>query len=200
MKNLAMLLLAFGFLSCAAGQVLPDNPTPAPIPDPAWGRLQSLVNGQPVVVDNTNGPPVHCLFAGVTEDYLFCEPHGNPAGVGFRFDHSDVLGVDLDLPHPMPTQASRPERNYHPAWISSMIAGGMIVGLIASKTTDAGTAAEDGLIGAGIVGLIGAPLAFLPHPQFGQTGPVYPQYGIGFRFKNRIRPLPRGKLALFPLR
>ena len=47
-----------------------------------------------------------------------------------------------------------------------MIAGGIIVGLIASQNTDAGTAAEDGIIGAGVVGLIGAPLAFLPHPQF----------------------------------
>ena len=99
MKQLAILLLAFAFVSSASGQALPDNPAPAPLRDPAWDRLQSLVNGQPIVVDNTNGPPVHCLFAGVTEAYLFCNPPGNPAGVGFRFDHADVLGVDLDLPH-----------------------------------------------------------------------------------------------------
>ncbi len=134
---------------------------------------------------------MHCLFAGVTEAYLFCNSPGNPAGVGFRFDHADVLSVDLDLPHPMPIQASRPERNYHPAWISSMIAGGIIVGLIASKNTDAGTAAEDGIIGAGIVGLIGAPLAFLPLPQFVQTGAAYPQYGsIGLHLKRPIRSRP----------
>lgn len=187
MKHLAIFLLALVFISCAAGQALPESPTPAPLPDPAWGRLQSLINGQPIVIDNTNGPQVHCLFAGVTNDYLFCNPPGNPAGVGFRFDHADVLGVDLDLPRPAPTQASRTEHNYHPAWISSMIAGGMIVGLIASKNTDAGTAAEDGLIGAAVVGLIGAPLAFLPHPQFVPTGPAYPQYGIGLRLNNPIR-------------
>ena len=190
MKDFAILLLAFTFAFRAAAQALPDTPTPAPLPDPAWSRLQSLVNGQPIVVDNTNGPPVHCLFAGVTEAYLFCNPPGNPAGVGFRFDHADVLGVDLDLPRATPIQASRPERNYHPAWISSMIAGGMIVGLIASKNTDAGTATEDGIIGAGIVGLIGAPLAFFPHPQFVPTGPAYPQYGIGLRFRNPIRSRP----------
>ena len=48
MKNLAILLLAF-YVSAAAGQALPDNPTPAPFPDPAWTRLQSLVNGQPIL-------------------------------------------------------------------------------------------------------------------------------------------------------
>jgi hypothetical protein len=196
MKDLAILLLAFAIVSSAAGQALPDNPAPSPLPDPAWGRLQGLLNGQPIVVDNTNGPPVHCLFAGVTDAYLFCNPRGNPKGVGFRFDHADVLGVDLDLPRPAPTQASRPERNYHPAWICSMIAGGIIVGLIASKNTDAGTAAEDGIIGAGIVGLIGAPLAFLPHPQFVPTEPAYPQYGVGLRFKSPIRSRPH--LLPFP--
>lgn len=187
MKDLAILLLAFAIVSSAAGQALPDNPAPEPLPDPAWSRLQSLVNGQPIVVDNTNGPPVHCLFAVVTDAYLFCNPPGNPPGAGFRFDHADVLGVDLDLPHQAQTQASRPERNYHPAWISSMIAGGIIVGLIASKHTDAGTAAQDGLIGAGIVGLIGAPLAFLPHPQFAPPRPAYPQYGIGLRLRSPAR-------------
>ena len=184
MKELAILLLTFAFVSCATGQALPDNPAPVGLPNPAWSRLQSLINGQPIVVDNTNGPPVHCLFAGVTEAYLFCNPAGNPAGVGFRFDHSDVLGVDLDLPHPVPAQPSRPERNYHPAWISSMIAGGMIVGLIASQNTDAGKAVEDGFIGAGIVGLIGAPLAFLPHSQFMPSRRDYPQHGIGLRLQS----------------
>jgi hypothetical protein len=187
MKDLAIFLLVFGLVSCAAGQALPDSPAPAPLPDPAWSHLQSLVNGQPIVVDNTNGPPVHCFFAGVTEAYLFCNPLGNPAGVGFRFNHADVLGVDLDLPRPAATQASRPERNYHPAWISSMIAGGIIVGLIASQNIDAGKATEDGFIGAAIVGLIGAPLAFLPHSRYAPSGPAYPQNGIGLQFKKPTR-------------
>jgi hypothetical protein len=192
MKDLAIFLLAIALVSSASGQALPDNPGPAPLPDPAWSRLQTLVNGQPIIVDNTSGPPVHCLFAGVTESYLFCNPPGNPAGVGFRFNHADVLGVDFDLPRPASTQAIRPERNYHPAWISSMIAGGIIVGLVASQNTDAGRAAEDGIIGAGIVGLIGAPLAFLPHPQFLPPRPAYPQYGIAIPLR---RPtLPRANM------
>jgi len=190
MKHLAILLLASSFAICSSAQTLPDGPAPVPLSDPVWSRLQNLVNGQPIVVDNTNGPPVHCLFAGVTEAYLFCNPPGNPAGVGFRFDHADVLGVDLDLSRATSFQTSRPERNYNPAWISSMIAGGIIVGLVASKNTDAGTATEDGIIGAGIVGLIGAPLAFLPHPQYAPRSPAYPQYGIGLRLKSTLRSRP----------
>ncbi|MGA8741586.1 MAG: hypothetical protein WB561_10420 [Terracidiphilus sp.] len=183
MKHLAILLFSFGFVACAAGQALPDNPAPVPIPDPAWSRLQALVYGQPIVVDNTNSPPVHCLFAGVTDAYLFCNPPGNPPGEGFRIDHANVLGVDLDLPRLAPTRASRPERNYHPAWISSMIAGGIIVGIIASQNTDAEKATEDGFIGAGIVGLIGAPLAFLPHPQIAPPGSAYPPYVFGAKLR-----------------
>jgi hypothetical protein len=187
MKQLATLLVTFGLVSCALGQALPDNPGPVPMPDPAWNRLQSLVYGQPIVVDNTNGPPVHCFFAGITDAYLYCNPPGNPPGAGFRIDHASVLSVAMDAPFQPAAQPTRPERNYHPAWISSMIAGGIIVGLVATRSTDAGTATEAGFIGAGVVGLIGAPLAFLPHPQIAPPGPIYPQYGIGLRLKSPIR-------------
>lgn len=184
MKRIVILLITVGLAPLAPGQALPDNPAP---PDPAWSRLQSLTYGQPIVVDNTNGPPVHCLFTGVTDAYLFCSPPGNPPGVGFRFNHADVLGVDRDLPALPQAQASQPQRDYHPGWIASMIAGGFIVGLCATRTTSAGNAAEAGLVGAGIVGFIGAPFVFLPHPQNPFAGSLPPQYGIGIRLRP-IRP------------
>ena len=198
MKDLAILLLAFAFVSSASGQALPDNPAPAPLRDAAWDRLQGLVNGQPIVVDNTNGPPVHCLFAGVTAGLPVLQPARESCRRGFSLRSRRRArcgsGSATRRRH---IQASRPERNYHPAWISSMIAGGIIVGLVASKNTDAGTAAEDGIIGAGVVGLIGAPLAFLPHPQFMPSGPAYPQYGLGLRFRSPIRSRPH-RSASFP--
>jgi len=170
--------LSFALLPAWAwSQALPDSP--APQPDPAWSRLQSLTYGQPIVVDDTNGPPVHCLFTGVTDAYLSCSPPGNPAGVGYRFNRADVLGVDLDLPGLAQAQASRPERNYHPAWLASMIGGGIVVGLCATRSTDAGGAAKAGVLGAVVVGAIGAPLAFLPHQQAAYGSSTYPQFGIG---------------------
>jgi uncharacterized membrane protein YeaQ/YmgE (transglycosylase-associated protein family) len=188
MKHLAIFLLASGLALTSFAQTLPDNPAPLPLGDPEWNRLQSLTIGQPIVVGNTSGPPVHCLFAGVTAAYLFCNPPGNPQGVGFRFDHADVLSVDFDSPHPMQAQISQRQTNYHPAWISSMIAGGMVVGLVASQNTNAGKAAQDGFIGAAVVGLIGAPFAFLPHPDLAFPTPAYPQYRIGLRLPMHTRP------------
>ncbi len=185
MKHLAIALLALtSFAASALAQELPSAPAPAP--DPAWSRLQNLQNGQPVIVTTVDNRSVHCLFAGVTDTYLFCNPPGNPPDTGFRFDRAQVLSVDRDWPGQARPKAAS-QRNYHPAWIASMIAGGIIVGLIASQGTDAGKATQDGFIGAGIVGLIGAPLAFLPHPQLAIGSPVYPQYGISLHLKNPIR-------------
>jgi hypothetical protein len=181
MRRLAIALFALLLMrSPIQAQSLPDAPAPAP--DPAWTGMQSLPNGQAIVVTDIENRSVHCLFAGATEEYLFCNPAGNPPGVGFRFDRAQVLSIDLDRPDAPQTQVRDREHNYHPAWISSMIAGGLIVGLVASQHTSAGQATEDGLIGAGVVGLIGAPLAFLPHPQMGPPGRPYPPYVFGARF------------------
>lgn len=158
----------------ATSQNVPDSPAPASIADPAWSRLESLLPGQPIIVTAIDGHSVHCLFTAATDRYLFCNPPENLAGRGFRFDHAGVIGVDLDLPRSQMTQSAPRHPDCHPAWISSMIAGGIIVGLVASQNTTAGRAAEDGLIGAGIVGLIGAPLAFLPHHQLAIPRPVGP--------------------------
>jgi hypothetical protein len=163
-----------------SAQILPDAPVEPS--DPAWNRLYSLPLGQSIVITTTDNRLTHCLFGSVTETYLFCNPPGNPAGVGFRFDRAEIASVDYGRPGAIPTQARNPERNYHPAWISSMIAGGLIVGIIASQNTDASHAARDGLIGAVAVGAIGAPFAFLPEPF---SSPPYggPIYGMSVRLR-----------------
>jgi len=187
MKSLAIALVSLTLLRPVAhAQNIPD--APAPPPDPAWIHLQNLAPGEPLIVTATDNRSIHCLFSGVTDVYLFCNPAGNPPGVGFRFDRAEVVSVDLDRPGAPTAQARDPQRDYHPAWISSMIAGGIIVGLVASQHTDAGKAAQDGIIGAAVVGLIGAPLAFLPHSQTALAGPVYPQYAIGLRLRRPAHP------------
>jgi hypothetical protein len=188
MKILALFLAAiFALPAAARAQALPDSPSPAPTSDPAWERLRNLTPNEPIVVRNDNGPPVHCLFSSATDTYLFCAPPGNPPGVGFRFDRDAIVSVDLDLPSQTRAQFTAPQRNYHPVWISSMLGAGLFVGLIASRATDAGSAAQAGAIAAGVVGLIGAPLAFLPRsPAFAGGGP--PQFGVGIPLLRLHRP------------
>jgi hypothetical protein len=189
MRHLAIAFIVLLMLVPAAySQTLPD--APAAPPDPSWNRLRSLASGRPIVITTTDNRSVHCLFGSVTDTYLFCNPAGNPADVGYRFDRVEVVSVDFDRSDVGLSQVRRPERDYHPAWISSMIAGGLVVGIIASQNTDAGRAAQDGLIGAAVVGAIGAPLAFLPHPFDPPpcAGPVCGRYPLGVRLSRPIMP------------
>jgi hypothetical protein len=176
MKNPSAFLLTLVLLpAAAAAQALPDDPAPStppsaqsasssrqaiPLADGVWIRVQKIANGEEVLVTNTYGPPLRCRFAGATDDYLFCDPPGSPAGAGYRFERDSVLDVKV----------VRPPRNWHPGLLSAMIGGGLIVGIAASSNTDAGHATEAGLIGALIAGGIAAPLVFLQPQQF-NSGP-----------------------------
>src|SRR4051794_7827648 len=182
MKRLAIAFITLLLLAHSVrAQVLPDPPN-AP-PDPAWNRLDSLAPGKSIVITTMDNRLVHCLFGSVTDTYLFCNPPGNPEGVGFRFDRIDVLSVDYDRADATLAQTRRNERNFHPGWISSMIASGLVVGIIASQNTNAGKAVQDGLIGAAVVGAIGAPFLFLPQHY---SPPPYagPIYGMGVRLRS----------------
>jgi hypothetical protein len=194
MKPITVFLLGILLLGPTAHpQALPDAPSPAPPLDPMWDRVKDLANGAAIVVRNDNGPPVHCLFAGATDAYLFCDPPTNPPGVGFRFDRASIVSVDLDRPAPYSPRFDRPQPNYHPAYLASIIAGGLIVGICATRTMDAGESASTGAIGALVVAAIGAPLAFLPHPY--DSGFAYQTRGFGRMHASlsgfHPRPLPR---------
>lgn len=194
MKILQLVFISLIFSVAGAtsttAQGLPESPSPAPLADPAWNRLQTIAYGTPIVVTDIRGNSIHCLFDLATDAYLFCNTPANPSAPRVRIDHADVIAVDADLAARATFQTTSPERNYHPAWLSSMIAGGIIVGLCASRNTDAGRAAADGIIGAGIVGLIGAPFAFLPRTD-AAAGPPFPFYGVGIPLSRRARSHPR---------
>jgi hypothetical protein len=163
MKQLVRFLIAISLLPIPLWpQALPDAPSPA-APDPAWNRLKNVAIGTPLLVGDVDNVSVHCLFAGVTDAHLFCNPAGNPLGVGYRFDRDRVLSVDFDRPGQTGAQFAAPQRNYHPAWIASILAGGLIVGICATRTMNDGDSARAGGIGALVVAVVGAPLAFLPH-------------------------------------
>jgi hypothetical protein len=165
---IALFLLPAALLpAIARPQALPDAPSPAPPSDPMWDRVKDLANGAAIVVRNDNGPPVHCLFAGATDAYLFCNPSTNPPGVGFRLDRATVVSVDLDRPTPRSARFDRPQPNYHPAYLACIIGGGLIVGITATRDLNADQSARIGVVGALVVAAIGAPLAFLPRWQDG---------------------------------
>ena len=175
------------FAACCAvacAQTLPENPAPAPSPDPMWARVQNLKINTPVVVSDTYGPPVRCLFAEATEAYLDCNPVGNPPGTGFRFNRADVISVELDRPGQNALQAAPKVHNYHPVWISSIIAGGLISGLVASQSNNTGDSVRIGAIGALVVGAIGAPMTFFPRDQFASS--ARPGFAVGIPFRLRL--------------
>ncbi|HWE85463.1 MAG TPA: hypothetical protein VG267_10995 [Terracidiphilus sp.] len=155
---------------------VPANPQ---ISDRDWKKIQHIAYGEPIVVASTYGPPLQCRFASSTDAALFCDAAGSPDGTGFRFERATLLYVELTMPQPRP--------DHHPAWISSMIAGGILVGLCATATTSDGRAAADGAIGALIVGAIGAPLAYMNRDNGSPPGPVV--YG-----RRALVSVPPGKL------
>ena len=205
MKQLGFTLMLFVIVLsplAAVCQRLPDEPQPAPAaqandsqttqqpatsapakpapPDAEWRKIQRLVNGEPIVVRSTNGPALRCRFAGATDDALFCDVPGSPYGTGYSFERPSVISVE----------ATRPGRNYHPAWIASIIAGGLVTGLVATKTNDSRDAATIGAVGALVVAGIGAPLVFLQSQDGPMVSVVYRPHT--FRFHERGPVGPRG--------
>jgi hypothetical protein len=204
MRQLGFTLMLFMVVLsplAAACQGLPDKPHPASdahatasqtteqpaadaqakpaTPDADWRKIQRLALGEPIVVSSTYGPALHCRFAGATNDALFCDAPGSPDGTGYSFKRPSVLSVE----------AQRPGRNYHPAWIASIIAGGLVTGLVATQHTDAGGAATAGAVGALVVAAVGAPLAFLQPRNAPTVSVVYRPHG--FRLHGRGLAGPR---------
>jgi hypothetical protein len=184
MKNSSLILFALTLMPAVSrAQSLPDDPAAHPAPaqstsnpqqalplsDAVWTRIQQFANGQEILLTNTYGPPLRCRFAGATDAFLFCDPPGSPAGAGYRFERASVLDVKL----------VKAPRNWHPGMLSAMIGGGLVVGIAAAAQTDAGHAAQAGLIGALVTGAIAAPLVFL------QPQPLGAGWGAGIAFRPR---------------
>jgi len=159
MKQLVHFLIAITLLSVPLWpQALPDAPSPA-VPDPAWDRLKNLAIGTPIVVRDVDEVSVQCLFTGVTDAYLFCNPAGNPPGVGYRFDRNRVLSVDFDRPAQNDMYSYQPQSNWHPGVLAAAVIVGTAIGIAVSRNTNAQGAAAAGLLSAGVVGGIGYEIA-----------------------------------------
>jgi len=172
--------------SASPAAQLPTAPVPRPLapPDAAWRQIQRLAHGEWIRVNSTLGPALGCRFAGATDDTLFCDAPNEPDGNGYRFDRAAVITVE----------AQRPERNWHPAWLASMIAGGMVVGICATRNNDAAGAAGAGAIGAVVVGAIGAPMAFLQSEDRSTVAVVYRPHAFRFHGRGPLGLRPRAIL------
>lgn len=161
---LAIVLLAIVLLPAAiVAQALPDNPTPAPPPDPMWSGVEQLVNGQEIVVKPTSGPPLRCRFAGATDAYLFCDMDDAPPGArGYRFDRAQVVSVKV----------SHPKVNWHPVLLATIAASGIAIGISATRSMDDRGAASAGILSALLVGAIGYPIAVMQEQNEG--------FGVGY--------------------
>jgi hypothetical protein len=191
MKNASLILFAVVLASAAAtAQGLPDDPapavtaamqsqpapnppapTPAPRPDAFWRRAQQIANGEEVMVTSTYGPRLRCRFLGATDDYLFCDPPGSPAGTGYRFERATVLDVKVVPPH-----------NWHRGFLSAIIAGGLVAGISASCNTDPANAAKYGLIGVVATGIMAWPF-LLPPPYVTGAGVAIRPDGLPHPFR-----------------
>ena len=163
MKQLGFTLMLFVVVLSPLAAVCQMQPPPAPQststpaqpapplspPDKDWRKIQKLPYGVVIDVSSTYGPDLRCRFASATDDALFCNDPGSAPGAGWQFDRARVISVSATIPR----------KNHHPGWIAATLAGGLVVGLLAARTTSAGGAATAGMIGAGVVGIAGAPLA-----------------------------------------
>jgi len=131
-----------------AGAPVPSAPVLSP-PDKEWRKIQKLPVGIAMVVGSTYGAPLSCRLAAATDDALYCDAPESPAGAGWVFDRAAVISV----------QATIARRNHHPGLLAAMIGGGLIVGVVATRSTSAGNAAKAAAIGALITGAAGVPMA-----------------------------------------
>jgi hypothetical protein len=151
-----------GAPSQSASAPAPSPPDKLSPPDKDWRRIQKLPYGVVIDVTSTYGPDLRCRFAAATDDALFCNDPGSAAGTGWQFDRARVISV----------AATILRKNHHPGWMAATIAGGLVVGLLATRSTSAGGAAAAGALGAAVVGAAGAPLA-LSQPDENWVTVVY---------------------------
>jgi hypothetical protein len=188
MKRIVLLLAALFLLPVAViAQAPPDNPKALPQNDALWNRVMQLPRGQPIIVVNTYGPPLHCRFAGATDAFLFCDPPdaAPDAAEGYRFDRASILDVTIEHRRIIP----------HPGVLASAAVAGIVLGLGSTRTLNNPDATTVGLISALVVGSTGYMMSQVPN-QGVALGFVYHPRGFG----SRTRPILRHFAPRSPMR
>jgi len=129
-----------------ATQALPDNPAPNPSDSAGWNRVGDLARGEEITVSTPGDRSLHCLFAGATNQDLFCASPFSEREL--RFNRADIEKIRMD----------QSRRNFWTIIGASAIGVGLWSGIGSLKSHDSQTAVADGLAGTAI----GALLAFIP--------------------------------------
>jgi hypothetical protein len=151
------------------------QPAPLSPPDKEWRKIQKLPVGVAIVVVSSRDVPMHCRFAAATDDALYCDAPESPGGSGWQFDRATVVSVEATIL----------KKNWHPGLVGAMIAGGTLVGLVATHGASAGRAAGIGAIGAVITGAAGAPIAMSQPDEKWET--------VVYRPRVSCQPAPAAK-------
>jgi hypothetical protein len=138
-QSIAALLLSVWLPPAASAQALPDNP--APHETQGWTRVQDLANGEQITVARPGGEPMPCIFAGATDDDLFC--NSLYRGREYRFNRAEIERVRRDDKY----------RNTRVV-IGTFTVGGLIWG-VAAPPSNGTPRALVGLAGAAIGALAG---------------------------------------------
>ena len=157
MKRMTVLLVTLLSLTgILAGQQLPSAPTPIPsqADDDAWNRLSWITPDTQVSVSRPHHLPFRCTDLRVSDQGLSCE---------FRSIWTSSLDLDLPRAEVRGVSIRHDKRNF---WIgvAAMSTLGFVVGASKSESGPYNYRVENGMIGAGLVGLATTPLVIAVVP------------------------------------
>jgi hypothetical protein len=199
LKQIAIFLLAMVFSAGAFAQDLPESPQPAATPQSIstplgsrvagqgmWDRMERLPRGEKIKIQTGNGRWERCMFAGVSEAYLYCASEDDSGFVRERqINRANIADFKID----------HDARNGRLIVTAMAVTGGLWAGIRSYRTSTPqnaeGAGILGGLIGTGIGALVGVPLSCLSGRcvEMPDVSPGAPSYGINVNVP--LRRIPR---------
>ena len=152
MKQTAIFLIAIAFSAGALTQALPESPQSAETPQSVsassearvagqsmWDRMERLPRGQKIKIQFGNGRWGHCMFAGVSDAYLYCAS---------EYDSGFVEEGQINRANIADFKPDHDVRNGHIAFAAGVISVGLAFGL---QPRDESASVLVGMLG-GLVG------------------------------------------------
>ena len=187
---LAAVMVLASAMACA--QPLPNAPqTPPTLTDTEWQSIEHLPRGKPIFVRVANAPPLDCLFAGATDQFLFCDPIKDSwRRIGFQIERANVLQVS----------AIRVDHDWHPVVLGVAAVVGIAAGVNAVRGYSANQAAGIGLMAGSVTAAIGLGVEGGLPPPGGNWPVMGVQVNVPLQTMGRMARVPRVPRLLRPRR